>query len=141
VTPGDERLVAALAAEHAAIFGYGALGAHLDTGTVDLAQAAELAHRGRRDALLIRLASRGITPPPAQPVYALPFPVTDRASALKLAITLEERCSAIWRLALPDNNGDDRKLALNALVDGATRAVRFRKPAGSAPLTVTFPGK
>jgi hypothetical protein len=139
VTRGDERLAEALRAEHAAIFAYGVIGAHLEAGTVELAQAAELAHRTRRDALVVRLASKGTTPPPSDPVYNLPYAVSDRASALKLAITVEERCAAIWRLVLPDTGGDERKLGLDALLDCATRATRFRAAAGTIPTTVAFP--
>jgi hypothetical protein len=141
MTPGDQRLVAALQAEHAAIFGYGVVGAKLETGTVELAQQAESAHRTRRDTLIVRLASKGIAVPAAQPSYALPFAVTDHATALRLAVTLEERAAAIWRLALPDTNGDERRLALDALVDCAVRATRFRHAGGTTPVTVAFPGK
>jgi Domain of unknown function (DUF4439) len=140
VSAADERLTAALEAEHAAIFGYGAVGAHA-AGNVGLAQAAELAHRNRRDALIVRLTSKGVAVPAAQPVYTLPFPVTDLASALKLATTIEDRCAAIWRLALPDTTGDERKLALDALIDCATRGTGFRKAAGTTPLTTPFPGR
>src|SRR2546430_799366 len=146
---GTERLADALRGEHAAIYAYGVLGAHLDTTTVQLAVLAESAHRARRDALMQRLTGKDTTPPPAQPAYALPAPVTDpprchlavpaesphrprrdalmqrltgkdttpppaepayalpapvtdQASALRLAITIEERCAGLWRQALPD---------------------------------------
>ncbi len=137
---GDERLAAAIAAEHAAIFGYGPAGAHLEGAELDLAVQAEAAHRARRDALLLLLTGRGVTAPAAAPAYALPFQVTDRAAALKLAVTIEERTAAVWRAALPDTTGDDRSLALDALTDCALRAVRFRRAAGVAPATVAMPG-
>jgi hypothetical protein len=140
VTAADDRLAAALEAEHAAIFGYGVVGAHAGDD-VSLAQGAELAHRGRRDALIVRLTSKGVAVPAAQAVYALPFPVTDKAGALKLAETLEDRCAAIWRLALPDTTGDERKLALDALIDCAARGTAFRKAAGTTPSTTAFPGQ
>ena len=140
MTPGDQRLADALRAEHAAIYGYGVVGAHLGSA-VELAYVAEQAHRGRRDALLVRLASKGVSAPPAEPGYALPFAVPDRPAALALAVTIEDRCAAIWRLVLPDTTGDERRLGLAALVDCATRATRLRKAAGTAPLTVVFPGK
>ncbi|GAA0722114.1 ferritin-like domain-containing protein [Dactylosporangium roseum] len=140
MTPSDERLVAALQAEHAAIYGYGTVGPKLD-GAVSLARTAEAAHRTRRDALIVRLAGAGVTPPPAAPAYSLPFPVTDRASALKLAVLIEERTGAQWRLALPVTTGEVRKLSLDALVDCAARAVVFRRAAGVTPMSVPFPGK
>jgi hypothetical protein len=74
-------------------------------------------------------------------MYALPAPVTDRASALRLALTIEERTAAIWAVALAETTGEDRKLALDALVDGATRATRVRRAAGVDPATVPFPGR
>jgi hypothetical protein len=141
VTAADERLIAALQAEHAAIYGYGVLGPKLDAATIGLARAADNAHRTRRDALLVRLTSGGVTPPPTAPSYQLPFAVTDRASALKLAVQLEERTAAQWRLALPATDGDLRKIVLDALIDCTTRAVGLRKAGGMTPLVAAFPGK
>jgi hypothetical protein len=140
-TPADERLVAALQAEHAAIYAYGTAGAKLDTGTVGLARNAGAAPRTHRDVLLVRLAGAGVTPPPAAPAYALPFPVTDRASALKLLGMVEDRTAAQWRLALPPTSGEVRRLALDALIDCAARGAALRQAAGTAPLTSAFPGK
>lgn len=141
MTPADERLVAALQAEHAAIYGYGVLGPKLDAGTAGLAHNADNAHRARRDALIARLSGAGVTPPPTAASYQVPFAVTDRASALKLAVLLEDRTGAQWRLALPATAGEVRKIALDALVDCTTRAVAFRKAARMTPLVPAFPGK
>jgi hypothetical protein len=141
MTRADDRLAAALVAEHAAIFGYGLVGARLDTATVPLAQQAEAAHRSRRDAVVMRLTGRNAKAPVAEPAYALPSPVTDQASALRLAITIEERTAASWRAALLDTDGDDRRIAVDALVDCAIRATRLRRAAGVTPATVPFPGR
>jgi hypothetical protein len=137
----NDRFVAALKAEHAAIFAYGVLGARLDASTVAFATQAEAAHRARRDALMLLLTARKVTPPVAEPAYVLPTPVTDQASALKLAIDVEQRAAAIWREALPDTTGDDRKLALDALVDCAVRATKARRLGGVRPVTVPLPGR
>jgi hypothetical protein len=134
-------LSAALAAEDAAIFAYGPIGARLGGSATSLARSAEAAHRGRRDALVIKLTEAGATVPPAQPAYALPFPVTDRASALRLAVEVEDRTAAVWRAALPGTTEADRQDALNALVECAVRATRWRRAAGVAPTTVAFPGR
>jgi hypothetical protein len=128
-----------LAGEHAAIYGYGVLGAHLTGPDLALAQQAEAAHRTRRDALLVRLASANPPPPAADPAYALPFPVTDQASALQLATGIEERTGDIWRAALGAVTGDDRHRGLDALTDCALRAARFRRAAGQSPGTVPLP--
>jgi Domain of unknown function (DUF4439) len=134
-------LVDALRGEHAAIYAYGVLGAHLDAATVPLAVQAEAAHRARRDAVVLRLGAAGVPAPPAEPAYALPSPVTDQVSALRLAITIEERCAGLWRQALPEVTGDDRALAADALIDCAVRAARLRTAAGVTPPTVPFPGR
>jgi len=141
VTPADERLVAALAAEHAAIFGYGVLGARLDAATVSLAVQAEGAHRSRRDALLLRLTGKGTNPPAAEPAYALPHPVTNQPSALRLAVVIEERTAAAWRAALLYTDDEERRLALDALIDCAVRATRLRRAAAVEPYTVPYPGR
>ena len=65
----------------------------------EAARTAEAAHRDRRDALITRLAATA-TPPPAEPAYATPFPVTDRASALRLAVAVEDATAAAWRSVL-----------------------------------------
>jgi hypothetical protein len=131
----------ALAAEHAAIYAYGAVGAHLTGAAATAARNAEAAHRARRDALVLRLSSGGAKPAPADVAYGLPFPVTDQASALRLATEVEQRTGAIWRSALASTTGEEREAALDALVDCAVRATGFRRTAGIAPATVTFPGR
>jgi ferritin-like protein len=135
-----EALTAALAAEHAAIFGYGVVGAHLDRIAQGSARDAEQAHRDRRDALMTRLIAASVPPPAAEPAYSLPFEVADRASALRLAVALEEGAGRAWRQAVPVTSGTDRKLAIDALMDTAVRATRWRKAAGISPATVPFPG-
>lgn len=133
-------LADALAAEHAAIWGYGVVGAHLTGAAQNLARQCEAAHRDRRDALLERLTSAGSTPPAAAPGYALPFPVTDQASALRLAVEIEERTATVWRGTLADLNADARRDPLSALTDCALRALRWRRTAGQSPVTVPLPG-
>ena len=134
------NLADALAGEHAAIYGYGVLGAHLTGPALDLARQAEAAHRTRRDSLLVRLASATPAPPAADPAYALPFPVTDRTTALSLAVALEEGTARAWRQTLAQLGGDTRKVGLDALTDCAVRATRWRQLAGITPVTVPFPG-
>jgi len=135
-----DPLAAALAGEHAAIWGYGVAGAHLTGDDLDLARSAESAHRDRRDALLVRLSGAGTPPPAAAPAYALPFPVTDEASAVRLVTLLEERAAALWRAAVPATTGEGRRLPVEALVDCAVRATRWRRAAGQDPATVALPG-
>jgi hypothetical protein len=137
---GADALAAALEAEYAAIFGYGVVGAHLDDNGMAVARAAEAAHRDRRDAVSLRIIAANATPAPARAAYALPFPVADGPSALKLAVALEEGAAGAWRQALAATAGDDRKLALQALMACAVQATRWRALAGIKPLTIAFPG-
>lgn len=134
-------LADALAAEHAAIYAYGPIGVRLTDAAASAARVAEAAHRTRRDALILKLSGEGATPAPAAPAYALPYPVTDRASALRLAVEVEERTAAVWRACLPTTAGTDRATALAALTDASVRATRWRRTAGVTPATVPFPGR
>lgn len=136
----EVALAAALAGEHAAIYGYGVLGAHLTGPALVQARQAEAAHRNRRDALLEMAWPAGASPPVAEPAYALPFPVIDPASALRLALQIEERTAAIWRAVLPVTTGGQRRTGLDALTDAAVRAARWRRATGKNPGTVALPG-
>lgn len=140
MSDANSALAAALRAEHAAIFGYGVVGGHLDGSAKETARRADTAHRTRRDALVARLASLSATAPPADPAYTLPFPVTGRASAYKLAVALEEGTAEAWRLAVAATTGDVRKVALDALIDCAVRATAWRRAGKINPIVVPFPG-
>jgi hypothetical protein len=138
----NEQLAAALAAEEAAVYAYGPIGVRLTArGDRIEARSAEAAHRDRRDALIIRLDQLSVGTTPAPAGYALPFPVTDRATALKLAAQVEDGVAAAWRAALPVTEQGDRSTALSALTDAAVRAARWRRLAGVTPVTVPFPGR
>jgi len=136
------QLATALAAEEAAIYAYGLLGVHLP-GAGDQAEArtAEQAHRDRRDYLVTRMEVLKASPSAAPAGYALPFPVTDRPSALKLAIHVEDGVAEAWRPVLPVNTDTDRSAALAALIDAAVRATRWRRLAEVSPVTMPFPGR
>ncbi|MFR9775513.1 ferritin-like domain-containing protein [Micromonospora sp. MS34] len=136
-----QTLAEALTAEYAAIWAYGVIGVHLTGDARRAARSAEAAHRARRDALVLQLSGNGGQVPADQAGYALPYPVTDRTSALKLAVEIEERAAGHWRAALPHTTGADRNRALAALTDCALRATRWRRTAGVTPITVPFPGR
>jgi ferritin-like protein len=135
-----EALSAALAAEHAAIFGYGVAGAYLTGEARNLARQAEAEHRDRRDAVSVRIEAAGGQLVAAAPAYSLPVPVTDAASAMRLAVELEEATAGAWREALEGTADDDRRLALDAFIASAVMATRWREAANITPLTLTYPG-
>ncbi len=137
----NEQLSAALAAEEAAIYAYGLIGVRLSgEGDRTEARTAEQVHRDRRDALVSRLAQLNASTAPAPAAYELPFAVTDRASALKLAIHVEDGVAAAWRAVLPVTENADRTTALSGLTDSAVRATRWRRLAKVTPMTLPFPG-
>ncbi|MGK5678676.1 ferritin-like domain-containing protein [Actinoplanes sp. URMC 104] len=138
----NPQLGAALAAEEAAIYAYGTIGVHLaGRGDVTEARAAQQAHRGRRDFLVGRLAQLEASAAPSPAGYELPFPVTDRASALKLAIHVEDGVAQAWRPVLTVTTGADRSTALAAMTEAAVRATRWRRLAAVNPVTLPFPGR
>jgi ferritin-like protein len=138
----NEQLAGALAAEEAAIYAYGLIGVNFaGRADRDEARSAEAAHRARRDVLVSRLDQLKARTAPAPAGYELPFEVTDRASALKLAIHVEDGVAQAWRATLPTTAGADRPTSLNALTDAAVRATRWRRLADVTPLTLPFPGR
>ena len=135
-------MVAALSAEEAAIYAYGILGVKLTAeGELVEARAAEAIHRDRRDALVLRLAALKASTAPAPAGYELPFAVTGRDTALKLAIQVEDGVAQAWRAVLPVTEGGDRSTALSALTDAAVRATRWRKLGQVTPVVLAWPGR
>ncbi|MDY7086745.1 MAG: ferritin-like domain-containing protein [Actinomycetota bacterium] len=136
------ELGAALAAEEAAIYAYGIIGVHLGSrGDVTEAREAEQVHRGRRDYAVTKLAQLKASSAPSPAGYELPFEVTDRASALKLAIHVEDGVAQAWRPLLPVTTGADRTTTLAAMTEAAVRATRWRRLAAVSPVTLPFPGR
>ncbi len=83
-------LQAALAAENAAIFGYGVAGAHLTGSSLAAAEQDWTMHQEARDALTAMIRRLGAAPVAAQAFYQLPFGVHDATSATALAAHLED---------------------------------------------------
>lgn len=138
----NEQLTAALAGEEAAIYAYGLIGVRLTAeGEETAARAAEQAHRDRRDYLVSKMDQVKASAAPAPAGYEMPFPVTDRASALKLAIQIEDGVAQAWRPVLGVTKDADRTTALSAMTDAAVRATRWRRLAEVSPVTMPFPGR
>jgi ferritin-like protein len=136
-----DELSATLSAEEAAIYAYGMIGVHLTGTDRELARTAETDHRGRRDLVVAKLAQLKASTAPAPAGYDLPFPVTDRDSALKLAIHVEDGVAQAWREVLPVTESTARTTALAAMTDAAVRATRWRRSAQAEPVTLPFPGR
>ncbi|GAB7030663.1 ferritin-like domain-containing protein [Streptomyces sp. NPDC021749] len=125
---------AALAAEHAAVYGYGVVGGRISRDRRTEAQAAYDAHRARRDALHREVLALGGRPEAAAAAYELPFPVPDPAAAVRLAAELEDRLAAVYADLVRAGGRARRREAAAALREAAVRAVRWR---GGG---VAFPG-
>ncbi|MEU2024746.1 ferritin-like domain-containing protein [Streptomyces sp. NPDC016469] len=129
-----EAAQAALAAEHAAVYGYGVAGGRVAAERRAEATAAFHAHRARRDALVRTVRDLGGEPVASDAAYALPFAVPDAAAAVRLAAVLEDRVGYVYSDLVRAADGSLRRSAADALREAAVRAARWR---GSG---VPFPG-
>jgi hypothetical protein len=83
-------LQAALAAEDAAVYGYGVAGAHLTGSRLATAEQDWTGHNQARDTLAAMISQLGAVPAAARAFYRLPFPVHGAAGAMTLAAYLED---------------------------------------------------
>jgi Domain of unknown function (DUF4439) len=131
----------ALAAEHAAVWGYGVVGSALAVEARAPATASEAAHRDVRDQVTALLDERGADPVQAEGAYTLPFPVLSAVDAAALAVVLEDGTAAAWVRVLDQAaERSVRELAVGWLGATEGRAVAWRGAAGTAPVTTAFPG-
>jgi hypothetical protein len=127
-------LQGALAAEHAAVYGYGVVGAMLTGANQANARTDWTAHQVARDALVTMLTRLGATPVAASPAYKLPFRVTSAKSAAKLAATLEEGVTRAYLGLVAVSNPALRTYAARAMQTSANRALAW------SGTTTAFPG-
>ncbi|MEU9356450.1 ferritin-like domain-containing protein [Streptomyces griseoloalbus] len=127
-------LQAALAAEHAAVYGYGVVGGRIGQERRTEARTAYDAHRARRDALVRSVGEAGGEPVAAAAGYALPFPVRDAAAAVRLAAELEDRVAGVYADLVRHGTGERRRGAAEAMREAAVRSVRWKGE------SVAFPG-
>jgi hypothetical protein len=138
---GSPALRTALAACQAAAYGYGVVGAHLASGEQRDAMAAYDEVRGQARQLAALASRAGGTPPAPQPAYALPFPVTDREAALRLAVHLEDGLAGVFYDLVAIPAPAVRGLAVTALVRAASRGAHWRAIGSLPPVTTAFPGR
>lgn len=131
----------AVGAEHAAIYGYGVVSAHIMPEENDLVSKALAEHRDRREAALVMLARDSVKPPLPAAGYQLPFVVRKASDAAKLAIRMEGDCAVAWRAVLEQSDSEqDRTFATTALTQCAVTASHWRQVLGAWPVTEAFPG-
>jgi hypothetical protein len=131
---GITALQGALAAEHAAVYGYGVVGAMLTGTQLADATADWTAHQVARDTLVAMLTKLGATPVAASPAYALPFAVKNANAAEKLAAVLEEGVTRAYLGLVAVNDSTLRSFGAQAMQTSARRAVAW------TGVTTAFPG-
>ncbi|TCC33320.1 ferritin-like domain-containing protein [Kribbella sindirgiensis] len=130
-----EALQAALAGEHAAMYGVGVAGGKLSGARYRSATDTFESHRDNRDHLSALLVAAGETPVAAEPAYDLPRPVTNTATATALILVIERRIAAVYGdLVEAAEQPAVRAFAIETLVAYATSQLTW----GGAP--VAFPG-
>jgi hypothetical protein len=134
VSAAVSALQAALAAENAAIFGYGVAGAHLTGSSQTTAGLDWTGHNQARDTLTAMIASLGAGPAAAQASYRLPFRVHDAATARSLAAYLEDGVTRAYLGLVATSDQRLRHFGAMAMQSAAQRAASWR---GS---TQAFPG-
>ncbi len=128
VSPVD-ALQTTLAAEHAAVYVFGALGgraAALPAPTLkaDLATAYDV-HVARRDQLRVMLTGVGAVPVAAEAAYALPPDLTTADRLTARALGVERACVATYASLVAATVGGDRAWAVDALIAGAASELGF----------------
>jgi hypothetical protein len=127
-------LQGALAAEHAAVYGYGIVGAMLTGVKQAGARTDWTAHQVARDTLITMLTRLGATPVAASPAYKLPFAVTNAEAAAKLAAALENGVTRAYLGLVAVSNPSLRAFAARAMQTSANRALAW------SGTTTAFPG-
>ena len=127
-------LQAALAAEHAACYGYGVTGAHLTGAGAAIAKADWIAHQLARDKLAGLISAAGASPVPAAVAYQLSGPVRSAAQAQALAALLENDVAQAYLGLVGLTDPGLRKLGVTELRAAALRAASW------SDQTVAFPG-
>ncbi len=132
--PVVTALQAALAAEHAAVYGYGVAGAQLTGKRQAAAQRDWNEHQQARDALVSLLQARGAAPVAAATSYRLPFSVRSARSAVSLAALLEDRVTTAYLGLVGLTDPALRSFGARSVQAAALRATAWRRQ------TVAFPG-
>ncbi|MET9272699.1 ferritin-like domain-containing protein [Kribbella sp. NPDC003557] len=130
-----EALQAALAGEHAALYGVGVAGGKLSGARFRAANETFESHRDNRDRLSALLVAAGETPVAAEPAYDLPRAVVNTATASGLILVIEQRIAAVYGdLVEAAEQPAVRAFAIESLLAAASNQLSW----GGAPQP--FPG-
>ncbi|UGQ09892.1 ferritin-like domain-containing protein [Yinghuangia sp. ASG 101] len=132
-SPLVQALQALLDAEHAAVYGYGVVGARSDGPARDRARTAYDAHRNRRDAVEELIVRQGGRPRASAPAYGLPFAVASGGDAARLAAHLEDGVCAHLADVVASAEGEARKAAATWLREAAFAGTEWGGTAAAFP--------
>jgi len=128
------RLQLALAAEHAAVYAYGVIGARGGDQRLVTARVGHEVHLERRNVLTAMIQASGLRPQAALPGYDLPDRISGPVAVARLARTVELRCCAVYAIVVSETTADARGFCAQALTSCANWSVTW----GQAPQP--FPG-
>lgn len=118
-----------LAAEHAALWLYGLLGARTSASdnpylyrTFSLGY---LAHQAQRDQLVAMIADSGAAPVAAAASYRPPTRLASATDLQQAGHEFEDRCAATYAAAVAQTVGEQRGWAINALAAAAVRQLNL----------------
>ncbi|MFC5754793.1 ferritin-like domain-containing protein [Actinomadura rugatobispora] len=148
-----DALQTVLRAEHAAVYGYGVVGARLRGSLRESARTLWNAHRTRRDELAARITGLGAEPAAAAPAYRLPVQVASARGAAQVAAALEDDLVVSYTGLAGSADAALRTFAAQAMQEAMARAVRWHSLSGrpvkepsagpsvpGPPRTSAFPG-
>lgn len=125
-----EALQEALAAEHAAVYVVGALGAKASESRQPAVYAALTdsyrEHRRNRDRLTVLISAQGVEPVAAEVAYDVPAGLRTAAQLNDAALRVEHRIVKTFGQLIESTTGAERRWALVALNSAAVRQVEFR---------------
>jgi Domain of unknown function (DUF4439) len=127
-------LQGALAAEYAAVYGYGVAGSYLRGQEQGDAMSDWRLHQDARDTLTGMISRLGATPVAASAAYDLPFTVQSAATARRLAAVIEEGVTRAYLAVVAVGNAKVRTFGALAMQGPANRAIAW----GASP--AAFPG-
>ena len=125
-----EALQATLAAEHAAVYLTGVLGAQASQSRqptlYDALTDAYRVHRKNRDHLSVAVVAAGGAPVAAEVGYGLPVAMSTASELNDAALQLERRIAETYGQLVENTAGAERRWALVALNESAARQMEFR---------------
>lgn len=119
-----------LAAEHAAIYVYGALGAKTSRDSAPVLFAAisdaYAQHRSRRDQLTRFVLDLGAEPVASEAAYELSAGGGAPLAISRVALDLERSCATTYAFLVANSERSQRRWAVTALTESAVRELAFR---------------